>query len=113
MKTIIIIIIIVLILSIELNIIIQNNKIIHNKIIDTKNNHFNIFNYKPINLKKNESTDNIELFDFKKSIYIEDNYGFFIYNNEYNIIKPNYIYSFNVPVTIKILKIKNNIIYYI
>jgi len=110
---IIIIIIIILILSIEINLIFQNKKTISTKKIDKNIDNFNIFNYKPVNLKKYKSNDNVELSQFTESIYIEDNYGFFIYNNEYNIIKPNIIYSFNVPVDIKIIKINNNIIYYI
>ena len=101
---IIIIIIFIFIVIIELTFNIKNRQI--NNFLTINNDIFNIFDYDPINLNKYESDNDVEFLNFKKSIYIKDTYGFFIYDNKYNIIEPNKIYSFNISVNIKIIKIK-------
>ena len=75
-------------------------------------------------LKKNKTTDEISIEDYIGLFYFEnenenenENYGFYIYNeneNNYNLLEPNKIYNFNIPVLIKIFNIKNEkLIYYL
>ena len=43
---------------------------------------------------------------------LESNYGFYIQDNNWNLLKSNTLYNFKVPVNIKIIKIKNSIQFY-
>lgn len=81
-------------------------------------------NNENINNKKNgsnddmkfiESDEDVNIKNFMGKIYLENCYGFFINLNEWNFISEKKIYQFNVPVEIKILKLKmkDKIQYYI
>ena len=112
--------IITIIIIIEFIILLQNNK---NNITTTttniSNNNvlFNIYNEIPKNLllKKKTSNKDIKLKNYIGYFYTENNNGFYIYNNVYNLLENNKLYEFYIPVNIEIINIKNNnnINYYI
>tara|TARA_B110001450_G_C17552649_1_gene453320 strand:+ start:566 stop:952 length:387 start_codon:yes stop_codon:yes gene_type:complete len=92
-------------------------------IISTKddydnNNNENINNNKKSSnndMKLIESDEDVNIKNFMGKIYLENCYGFFINLNEWNFISEKKIYQFNVPIEIKILKLKmkDKIQYYI
>lgn len=92
-------------------------------IISTKddydnNNNENINNNKKSSnndMKFIESDEDVNIKNFMGKIYLENCYGFFINLNEWNFISEKKIYQFNVPIEIKILKLKmkDKIQYYI
>lgn len=66
-------------------------------------------------MKLEISKDDIDIKNYIGKLYIKNYYGFFTNLDTWNLIKSNKIYKFNVPVNIKILKLreKDDIKYYI
>ena len=111
--------IITIIIIIEFIILLQNNKntittsnISNN--ISNNNGLFNVYNKIPDNLllKKITLSKDIKLENYKGYFYTKNNYGFYIYNNIYNLLENNKLYEFYLPVNIEIINIKNNNINY-
>lgn len=83
----------------------NNNENINNNNKKSSNN----------DMKFIESDEDVNIKNFMGKIYLENCYGFFINLNEWNFISEKKIYQFNVPIEIKILKLKmkDKIQYYI
>ena len=66
-------------------------------------------------MKLEISKDDLDIKNYIGKLYIKNYYGFFTNLDTWNLIKSNKIYQFNVPVNIKILKLreKDDIKYYI
>lgn len=63
----------------------------------------------------NISKDDLDIKNYVGNFYVKNYYGFFINLDTWNLLKADKIYQFNVPVNIKILKLKekDDIKYYI
>lgn len=59
-------------------------------------------------LKKYISNDDINLDNYFGKLLIENKYGFYINDDNWNLLIPKKLYDFKVPVNIKVIKINNN-----
>jgi hypothetical protein len=66
------------------------------------------------NLIKNVSTEDVYKNDYVGEFYLETEYGFYIILDNWNLLEPNKLYNFDIPVNNKIIKIMEepDIIYY-
>lgn len=86
----------------------SNKNDIYNSIdIEKKNIDNNLL--KEHNMISYSSNDNIEIKNFIGKLYLDNYYGFFINLNTWSLIKSNTLYEFIYPVSIKIIKIHNDI----
>ena len=77
-----------------------------------KQNLINIYPESKLNLTQYKYNKDLNLYNYEGYFKLVNNYGFYIYNNEWNIIINNMYYEFKVPVNIKIININYNLIYY-
>jgi sugar phosphate permease len=59
-------------------------------------------------LQKEKSEKDIDIKNFVGKFVLLNQYGFYINLDNWNLLQPNKLYEFKVPVNIKIIKIKNN-----
>lgn len=66
---------------------------------------FEISKYK---LEKQKSKNDLDIKNFVGKFVLLNMYGFYIELDNWNLLYPNKIYEFKIPVNIKIIKIINN-----
>ena len=59
-------------------------------------------------LQKEKSENDLDIKNFVGKFVLNNNYGFYINLDNWNLLQPKKLYEFKVPVNIKIIKIKNN-----
>ena len=59
-------------------------------------------------LQKEKSENDIDIKNFVGKFVLLNQYGFYINLDNWNLLQPNKLYEFKVPVNIKIIKVKNN-----
>ena len=66
------------------------------------------FDIKKHKLEKEKSENDIDIKNFVGKFLLLNQYGFYINLDNWNLLQPQKLYEFKVPVNIKIIKIKNN-----
>jgi hypothetical protein len=59
-------------------------------------------------LKKINSDDDVNINNYIGKFLLNNHYGFYISLNNWNLLEPNKLYEFRLPVNIKIVKIKHD-----
>ena len=73
----------------------------------------NIENIEKIDIKKHKlvkekGENDLDIKNYVGKFVLLNQYGFYINLDNWNLLQPNKLYEFKVPVNIKIIKIKNN-----
>lgn len=68
----------------------------------------NVHNIDKLELKLKETNDNLFIENYKGKLLVKNNYGFFNYFSQWNMLEENKLYNFKLPVNINLIKVNDN-----